>query len=128
MDPEIFLAWRLPDGAEGRLDRFEPRIGGDYQLILEAPDRAASAGGVEGLTAIAGRFIDMLPDTRVVEEVQYTGGFGTTPPITFTTLIEPGNGGTKVTLQAAGMPPSIDMDGHRDMLAAALRRLSMLTD
>lgn len=128
MDPETFLAWRVPEGVEGRLARFEPRIGGDYQLTLNAPDRAASAGGLQGMTAIAGRFIDMLPDTRVVEEVQYTDGSGTTSPIALTTLIEPGNGGTKVTLQAVGMPPSMDADSHRAMLAAALRRLSMLTD
>ncbi|MBD3744822.1 SRPBCC domain-containing protein [Sphingopyxis alaskensis] len=129
MDPEIFLAWRVPDGAEGRLARFEPRIGGEYQLALSAPDCEANGVAPQGLTAIAGRFIDMLPDTRVVEKVRYVAeGLEPAIPITLTTLIEPGNGGTKVTLQATGVPPSMDGGTHRDMLAGALRRLSLLTD
>ena len=129
MDPETFLAWRVPDGVEGRLARFEPRIGGEYQLTLSALDPEANRAAPQGMTAIAGRFIDMLPDRRVVEEVRYVvGESGPADIITITTLIEPGNGGTKVTLQATGVPASIDGGTHRDMLAAALRRLSMLTD
>lgn len=129
MDPETFLAWRVPDGAEGRLVRFEPRIGGVYHLRLSVPDREAKESAPADPTTVEGRFVDMIPGTSVVEELHYSGGApGTIGPITLTTLIEPGNGGTKVTLQATGMPPSMDAGGHRDMLAAALRRLSMLTD
>lgn len=128
-DAETLKAWRVPEGAAGIYSVLEPQPGGRFRLDLVHPDRTAPDGTeAEGYT-IEGRFTEFLPDERVIEEIRLAG----TGPVdagvmTLTISIELVQAGSKVTMQAIGMPRALEADAHRAALAASLRRLALLTE
>lgn len=128
LDPETLKAWRVPEGVEGGFSALDPRTGGGYRLDLRYRDErhGISAAGAD---LIEGRFVDFLADERVLEDVRFLREDGSeAAAMTLETLIEAAQSGTKVTLRATGMPDAIGADEHREALAAALRRLAMLTE
>lgn len=128
-DPETFKYWRTPDGTMGGLTVLQPQIGGAWCLTILHPDRAEIGGVPSGIETITGRFIDMLPDAQVVEEINYVSEDPAYAGVmTLTTSLEPMKDGTKVTLRAVGMPPVLAQDSHRAALSAALHRLARLTE
>ncbi|WP_186402109.1 SRPBCC domain-containing protein [Sphingopyxis sp. P1IMeth2] len=128
LDPETLKAWRVPEGVDGGFSGLDPRTGGGYRLELRYRDKRRGVSA-SGLDLIDGRFVDFLADERVLEDVRFLKKDGSeAAAMTFETLIEAAQSGTKVTLRATGMPDAIDAEEHREALAAALRRLAMLTE
>src|SRR3546814_5824522 len=68
-------------------------------------------------------------DLRIVAEIHYTNtdpAYAGMMRLTFT--IEQAKAGSKVALHATGMPQALEVTAHRAALAAALRRLALLTE
>ncbi|WP_156416893.1 MULTISPECIES: SRPBCC domain-containing protein [unclassified Sphingopyxis] len=128
LDPETLKAWRIPEGVDGGFSALDPRAGGGYRLELRYADEAHGVSA-PGKDLVEGHFVDFLADERVLERVRFLGeDRREIAAMTFETLIEAAQSGTKVTLRATGVPDAVGADTHREALAAALRRLALLTE
>ncbi len=128
-DAETLKGWRVPDGATGTYSVLEPQPGGRFCLNLLYSDRTETDGPAAAIEIITGEFAEFVPDERIVEEIHYTN---TDPAyagmMRLTLTIEPAKAGSKVSLHATGMPQALEVTAHRAALAAALRRLALLTE
>jgi uncharacterized protein YndB with AHSA1/START domain len=126
VDPEALTAWLPPDGMSGRFERFDPRPGGRYRLVLTYGDASASPGKATADSDIVeARFLDLVPGVRVVQEVDFISDdpaySGT---MTMTWEITPVDGGTRVDITAVGVPDGISPEDHAAGLASSLANLA----
>lgn len=72
VDPDALVQWLPPDGMSGRFERFDARPGGSYRLVLTYADPSAAHGKTTSASDIVeARFIELVPNVRVVQEVDF---------------------------------------------------------
>jgi uncharacterized protein YndB with AHSA1/START domain len=116
LDPDAVQRWMVPEGMTSELHRFDPTEGGGFRISLTY-DLPTTAGKSTSQTDIFhGRFVELVPDTRVVQVVE----FETDDPalqgemtITYTladadAADDAAAGGTLVTGLHEGLPPGLD--------------------
>ena len=126
VDPDALTAWLPPSGMTARFERFDPRPGGSFRLVLTYLDASGSPGkATAGSDVVEARYVDLVPGVRVVHEVDFESddpSFGGTMTMTWElTVVE---GGTRVDLIAEGVPEGISAEDHAEGLAASLANLS----
>ena len=126
IDPEALTAWLPPDGMSGRFERFDPRPGGAYRLVLTYADASAAPGkSTADSDIVDGRFVDVVPGVRVVQAVDFVSddpaNAGT---MTMTWEITPVGGGTRVDVRADDVPPGISAADHATGLRSSLANLA----
>ena len=131
LDPRAVAAWRPPKGMRGRFEAFDPREGGTYRMILEydAAEHAARGKTSAHVDVVEGRFLELVPDARVVELVRFVSddpAFAGAMTVTTTLAAVPG--GTEVGIVCANVPPGIAADEHRAGLASTLENLAAFTE
>ena len=130
VDPEMLASWRAPEGMTARIERFDPRIGGGYRIILHyPPDQAGDHGKTAPGEDVADvRFLE-LGDEQIIEEVRFVSSNpALADPMTLTTSFEAVIDGTKVTTAARGVPDAIRPEDHQAGIASSLRKLAQLTE
>ena len=126
VDPEALTEWLPPDGMSGRFERFDPRPGGTYRLVLTYSDAAASQGKATlGSDIVEARFVALVPGVSVVQEVDFVSddpAYAGTMKMTWeTTAVE---NGTRVDITAADVPDGISKEEHAAGLASSLANLA----
>jgi len=126
VDREALEAWLPPQGMTGRFERFDPRPGGSYRLVLTYADAAGARGKATAESDIVeARFVDLVPDVRVVQEVDFVSddpAFAGTMTMTWeVTSVE---GGTRVDITADDVPDGISAEDHATGLASSLANLA----
>jgi uncharacterized protein YndB with AHSA1/START domain len=126
VDPKALTAWLPPTGMSGTLERFDPRPGGSYRLVLTYADASASRGKSTADTdVVEARFIDLVPGVRVVQSVDFISDdprhAGT---MTMTWEVTAVQGGTRVDIIADNVPDGIGADDHAAGLASSLANLA----
>lgn len=125
VDPEALTQWLPPEGMSGRFDRFEPRPGGTYRLVLtydDAPDGAGKATADSDI--VEARFLHLVPGVRVVQAVDFISddpAYSAT--MTMTWEVTPVDGGTRVEITAVDVPDGISPKDHAAGLASSLANL-----
>jgi uncharacterized protein YndB with AHSA1/START domain len=126
LDGEAMANWRPPAGMSARIERFDPRPGGGYRMTLVYHDGGA-ARGKSGANedVVDARFVDILPDERLIEEV----GFDSDDPrfrgtMTIITELTPVRDGTRVTITATNVPSGISEADHRAGMDSTLKNLA----
>jgi uncharacterized protein YndB with AHSA1/START domain len=73
LDPDALAAWRVPDSMKGEVHVFEAREGGMYRMSLTYQDPAQAPGGKTSrdTDTFQGRFVEMVPDEKIVEMVVF---------------------------------------------------------
>src|SRR5918996_3688946 len=72
VDREALAAWLPPDGMTARFERFDPRPGGSYRLVLTYLDPSSARGkATTGSDIVEARYIDIVPDVRVAQAVDF---------------------------------------------------------
>ena len=126
VDPDALAAWLPPDGMSGRFERFDARPGGSYRLVLTYADASAAPGKATADSDIVdGRFVDIVPGTRVVQAVDFVSddpAFRGT--MTMTWAVAPVVGGTRVDIRADDVPSGISPEDHAAGLASSLANLA----
>jgi uncharacterized protein YndB with AHSA1/START domain len=131
VDREMLASWRAPDGMSARIERFDPRIGGGYRIVLSY---LGGNGEVHGKTSPGKdvcdvRFLELAPDHQIIEEVRFVSDDPAfAEPMTLTTRFEPVIDGTKVTVTARDVPAAISPEDHQAGIASSLRNLARLTE
>src|SRR5689334_123139 len=110
LDPQAVAAWRAPDGMKAEVLAFEPRVGGTFRMSLEytAPDHALPGKTTAHSDVACGRFRELVPDTRVVEEIVFESDdpamAGT---MVLTTALTAAAEGTRVTITCQDAPRGV---------------------
>jgi uncharacterized protein YndB with AHSA1/START domain len=125
-DPKALVEWLPPAGMTGRFEHFEAGAGGSYRMILTY-DNAPAAGGKTDVDSdvVEGRFLQIAPDDRVVQSVNFTSDdpsfAGTMTMIWAVTRVD---GGTRVDVHAADVPPGISAEDHEAGMSSSLANLA----
>jgi uncharacterized protein YndB with AHSA1/START domain len=127
LDPDAVARWRVPDGMRGEVHELDARVGGHVRMSLTYDDPSA-AGKTEGATdTYSGRYVELVPDERVVEEIAFeTDDADLQGTITATMTLRDVEGGTEVEMRMDGMPdvvPAADNELGTRMALAKLARL-----
>ena len=126
IDPKELLAWLPPQGMTGRFERFDPRAGGSYRLILTYDDASTAPGKATADSDIVeARFVQIVPGSRVVQAVDFVSddeGFAGT--MTMTWEVTGVADGTRVDITAEDVPDGISAEDHATGMASSLRNLA----
>ena len=131
LDPGAVAAWRPPDGMKAHIFAFDPREGGSYRMSFAyaRTDHAARGKTSEHADVFRGRFLELVPDRRVVELVDFESddpAFAGT--MTITTSLAAVPAGTEVTITCENVPRGIRPSDHQAGLASTLKNLAAFTE
>jgi uncharacterized protein YndB with AHSA1/START domain len=130
LDPEALAAWRAPDSMTGTMHAFDARPGGGYRMSLTYQDPAGAPGKTSDNTdSFEGRFVELVPDTRIVEVV----AFESADPrfageMTITTTLADAGSGTEVTMAFENMPSGVRPEDNDEGTRQSLRKLAALVE
>ncbi|RAV13876.1 ATPase [Mycolicibacterium sp. GF69] len=126
VDPAALVEWLPPAGMRGRFDHFDARPGGSYRMVLTYVDPPAGGGKTDADSdVVEGRFVEIVPDERVVQISEFNSGepsFGGS--MTMTWSVTRVDGGTRVDIRADGVPPGISAADHVDGMNSSLMNLA----
>jgi uncharacterized protein YndB with AHSA1/START domain len=126
IDRKALAAWLPPHGMTARFERFDPRPGGSYRLVLTYADGSGSPGKATADSDIVeARYVDIVPDVRVVQAVDFASddpAFAGT--MTMTWEVTAAHGGTRVDITAVDVPDGISAEDHATGLASSLANLA----
>ncbi|MEV6785353.1 SRPBCC family protein [Streptomyces sp. NPDC051098] len=126
LDRESLEAWLPPDGMRGRMERWDPRPGGGFRMVLTYLDADGSPGKTSDATDVVDvGFAELVPSERVVQ----TAVFEADDPayagtMTMTWDLTPVGDGTEVTVTATDVPPGIGQGDHEAGIASSLANLA----
>lgn len=130
VDPDALAAWLPPDGMTGRFERFDARPGGSYRLVLTYADASAAPGkATADSDVVEARFVEVVPNTRVVHAVDFVSddpAFAGT--MTMTWSVAATDHGTRVEIRAEDVPPGISAEDHASGLASSLANLAAFAE
>jgi uncharacterized protein YndB with AHSA1/START domain len=126
VDRESLEAWLPPDGMRGRVERWDPRPGGGFRMVLTYLDPAGSPGKTSDATDVVDiGFADLTPPERVVQRAVFESAdpsFAGT--MTMTWHLAAAGAGTEVTVTATGVPAGINQAVHEAGIASSLANLA----
>jgi uncharacterized protein YndB with AHSA1/START domain len=126
LDPAQLSEWLPPQEMSGRFERFDPRPGGSYRLVLTYEDGTSNSGKATADSDIVeARFLEIVPDARVVQAVDFVSddpAFAGT--MTMTWEVAAHAAGTQVTIRAADVPEGISAEDHAAGLSSSLAQLA----
>ena len=131
LDPEAWVSWLPPKGMSGRIEAFEPREGGRYRMTLTYRNAGHPALGKtsENADTVEGKFLEFVPNERVVQEVEFEfvdPAFAGAMRMTWALSAIPG--GTEVTILCENVPEGISREDHDAGLKSTLENLAAFTE
>ena len=129
LDPKSVEAWRAPSGMTSQVHGFDPREGGAFRVSLTY-DAATGTGKTTAHTdTYRGRFVKLVPDEQVVEEVEFeTEASDLRGTMTITTTLRDAGGGTELAAVHEGLPPGVSPADNEAGWREALDRLAALVE
>ena len=118
--------WLPPDGMAAVFERFDPRPGGSYRLILtyeHSPESGAKSSVDTDI--VEARYVEITQDERVVQEVDFVSddpAFAGTMRMTW--CVRPSDVGTCVEFIAEHVPDGISAEDHAVGMASSLENLA----
>ena len=126
IDRDALEAWLPPEGMAGTFERFDPRPGGSYRLVLTYADATGAPGKTTaGEDVVDVRYVEVVPGDRVVQEVDFVSDdprvAGT---MTMTWTVTSVAAGTRVDITAEDVPDGISAADHAAGLESSLAQLA----
>ncbi|MEU7999380.1 SRPBCC family protein [Micromonospora sp. NPDC049060] len=126
LDREALEAWLPPDGMRGRIERWDPRPGGGFRMVLTYLDAGDSPGKTSDATDVVDvGFAALVPPERVVQRAVFEADdpayAGT---MTMTWHFAATGAGTEVTVTATDVPRGIGQADHEAGIASSLANLA----
>lgn len=126
LDPDALRAWLPPSGMTASLRDFDPRVGGGYRMTLTYGEPTGGAGKTtEDSDEVTVRFVQLEPDQRVVQDVEFTSddpAFAGTMRMTWS--LAWATDGTEVAVRCDDVPPGIGAEEHLAGLSESLAHLA----
>jgi uncharacterized protein YndB with AHSA1/START domain len=126
VDRESLEAWLPPDGMSGRIERWDPRPGGGFRMVLTYLDAADGPGKTSDDTDVVDvEFTELVPPERVVQRAVFDSDDPSYAGImTMTWHFAAVGDGTEVTVIATGVPSGIDRAVHEAGIGSSLANLA----
>lgn len=125
---EAVAAWLPPRGMTGRMDAFEPQVGGAYCMTLIYAD-GEGGKSEDDRDVVEGRFVELVPDSRVVQRVEFDGQDAAFHgAMTIIWRIDPLERGTRVTVTCEDVPVGIRRKEHVAGLRSTLANLAAFAE
>ena len=126
VDRDALTAWLPPEGMSAKFERFDPRPGGSYRLVLTYTDASRAPGKATAESDIVeARYVEVTENVRVVQAVDFVSDdpalAGT---MTMTWELSTVDGGTRIEITADDVPDSISREDHASGLASSLANLA----
>jgi uncharacterized protein YndB with AHSA1/START domain len=131
LDPEAVGAWRPPEGMASRIYSFNPHEGGIYRMAFIYKDNDHNLSGKTSAheDVFEGRFLELVPDKRIVELVTFESDDPAfAGEMQITTTFDPIPGGTKVTVSCENVPAGIKPEDHQAGITSSLMNLAAFTE
>lgn len=126
LDADARCSWLPPKGMSARIEKFDAKVGGGYRMVLTYEKTDTKAGKSSACSDVVNaRFVDLVPNTRVVEAVDFDSedpAFAGT--MTMTWSLTPVDGGTDVHITAKDVPIGISTEDHHAGMSSSLRNLA----
>ena len=127
LDPAAVEVWRVPDGMSGVVHGLDPRVGGRIRMSLTYDDPRAAGKSGGATDTYEGRYVELVPGERVVEEVGFEADDAALRgTITMTTTLVDADGGTEVEIRMDGMPDAVPRSDNETGTRMALDKLARL--
>jgi uncharacterized protein YndB with AHSA1/START domain len=131
VDPDALVSWLPPKGMKGHVYAFDAQEGGTYRISLTylEPDHSAPGKTSEHADVVQGRFLELIPDERIVQRVEFESedpAFEGAMTMTWTLVAIPG--GTEVRIVCENVPEGIRQDDHDAGLRSTLANLAAFTE
>jgi|SRR5690606_19243064 len=130
LDAEARRVWLPPKGMTARIARVDPRAGGGYRMVLTYMDPSQATGeSSDGLHVVGARFVELVPEQRVVEAVDFESddpAFAGT--MTMTWSLSSAGGGTDVRVTASDVPVGISAEDHQAGIRSTLENLAAFVE
>lgn len=108
VEADAVASWMVPPGMRSEVHTFEAREGGAFRISLtyEAP---TGAGKTDAQTdSYHGRFLSLIPDQRVVQELEFeTADVTMQGTMIVTMTLADAEGGTELTAVHDGLPSGV---------------------
>ncbi|MGH3413781.1 MAG: SRPBCC domain-containing protein [Marmoricola sp.] len=127
---ESLVQWLPPRGMSGRFERFDARPGGSYRMVLTYDDGSSEAGkSSPGSDVVEGRFVEIVPDLRVVQQVAFDSADPAfTGTMTMTWELSREDGATRVQVSADHVPRGIGAEDHVAGMSSSLANLEVFVE
>lgn len=129
IDADAIAQWMVPDGMRMHVHLFEPREGGRFRMSLRYDDAAQPGKSDAHTDTYHGRFLQLVPDTRVVETMEFESDdpsmHGT---MTATFTLHDADGGTRLVARHDDVPPGVALADNEAGWAMSLDKLVALLE
>ena len=129
LDPRAVQRWMVPTGMTSRVHAFDAREGGAFRVSLTY-DAPTGAGKTTAQTdTYHGRFVELVPDERVVEVVEFeTADPALRGEMTITIALADAESGTDVQAVHDRLPPGLSPADNEAGWRSSLARLAALVE
>ena len=129
LDARAVATWMVPTGMASRVHAFDPREGGSFRISLTYDAPTATGKTSAHTDTYHGRFVQLVPDQRVVEVVE----FETTDPalrgeMTITFALADADGGTEIMAVHDGLPHGVPPADNEAGWRSSLAKLAALVE
>lgn len=121
--------WMVPDGMTSQVHAFEGREGGTFRISLtyDAPEAAGKSSA--HTDTYHGRFVELVPNERVVEAVEFeTSDPALRGEMTITITLADAEGGTAVHAVHDGLPSGLSPADNEQGWRLSLAKLAALVE
>jgi uncharacterized protein YndB with AHSA1/START domain len=129
IDLEAVAAWMVPTGMTSHVRAFDAREGGFFRISLtyDAPDAQGKSSG--HTDTHHGRFIELVPNQRVVEVVEFeTEDPAMRGEMTITYSLTDAEGGTELVAVHEGVPLAVPPADNEAGWRSSLAKLATLVE
>lgn len=120
--------WLPPSDMTGRMERFDPRPGGGYRMVLTYSEQGKGKT-TEDSDTVEAEFMELVPGERLVQRVEFVADDPSlSGTMTMFWLLDEERGGTRVTIRAENVPPGISRADHEAGLASSLANLAVYVE
>ena len=129
LDAESVRQWMVPDGMTSCVHSFEAREGGTFRISLTY-DRPTTAGKTSSRTdSFHGRFVRLVPDTEVVQVVEFESDDpAMRGETTITYALADGGGGTDLVGLHENLPPGVPPADNELGWSMSIEKLARLVE
>ena len=129
LDGEAVQRWMVPDGMTSQVHSYDSREGGTFRISLTYHDPDNLGKTNAHTDTFSGRFIKIVPDSEVVQVVEFESNDPTMQgEMTITYLLEDRDGETEVTGIHEHMPPGLSAKENELGWTMSMNKLAQLVE
>jgi uncharacterized protein YndB with AHSA1/START domain len=129
LDPRAVATWMVPTGMTSHVHAFDPREGGAFRISLTYDAPTGTGKTTAHTDTFHGRFIELVPDERVVEVVEFeTADPALQGEMALTISLADVDGGTEIVAVHDRLPPGLSPADNEAGWRSSLAKLAALVE